>query len=1090
VTVHRVRGLVVALVAVITVAALAVVPTPAPADAATQPGSGITTDPMPAGTPIEWDSQEQVALRRRTDACGPVSALSPEEQAEVCGKPLPEGQEPAYEDEDLQARLADFSVSVSQTSNLRNQVVQVRWDSGLEQRADVQIMQCWSESPTVAPDREQCEFGGKHVSDLYEGTLSAALIAESRRPGRDPEYRGFGNAASWAAVGGQNASLQGPVSDWAGRERADPLYATWQSSDELQIGLDDAGAGLSAYDVTLIPPSGAVRTDGSALPARIPLVAVDEYTDAGRVEIPGRTQPYDFVTDRFSLSAAAVEADVDDDGWPSGRYEIELAQTLTQSNGVVVRRDRVVLVREERFVDGDFFPVWRQGGGGETAILTVPFDPFGDTAARRPTSDSYPLSLSEWVNTRSTNEAVRAPGVTNGTGLAAFEVFTDLESQGLACGRPSTPTATCWIVVVPRFARAGDADYSLSASPLDLSLWDLRLNVRLGFVPTVVDCDASGDLRQIYTNDIGHTAVQSWQAELCRLDGAESTVSRPQQDFLVRELVSAPNRLGVVGVPPESDTQVSAPLAVGGLAFAFAIDELWYAPQQGGDAGERNQTRVTSMNLTPRLVAKLLTQSYTTGALPNGPTGTQNVFGLQPQEGETFAFEPARNLDPDNATNLLTDPEFLAINPQIVEWVRSWSDNDQQLPVGLQQNLATVIFADVASDSYNTLWRWILSDEDARDFLSGEPDENGMTVNPYHRGSVTETSDGIRLRDSTCADYLTSDLYDRVEDICTINFQSRTETVLETALFASRGDSRRQTTSPLQGCDPRVNAVDCLWRRDGRQTVATSSASGVALIALTTTPLARRLGLPVAALGTADGVFVDPSEESLGAALGSMPRRDDGVLLSDPEQYPDDAYPLTAVSYGAVDVCQATGEQRAGFAAILDYAVGGGQETGLAPGQLPPGYLPLPSALATRTRDAAATLRDPPAELLDGCPTEPGAPAPGNPVGTPTPAPAPAGAGQPPPSVTSGTLPAPSATSSPVGSSAAGAPAAAAPAAGASPAANEENLDVGSGVGRVATPVPEDAYRWLIPLVLGLGVAAGVAGSVLTVVSRRRPSGP
>jgi len=69
------------------------------------------------------------------------------------------------------------------------------------------------------------------------------------------------------------------------------------------------------------------------------------------------------------------------------------------------------------------------------------------------------------------------------------------------------------------------------------------------------------------------------------------------------------------------------------------------------------------------------------------------------------------------------------------------------------------------------------------------------------------------------------------------------------------------------------------------------------------------------------------------------------------------AYPLTMVIYAMVPTSGTPHKQAAAIARFLDYAAGAGQKEGVQPGQLPPGYLPLPASLAAKTRkDANAVL--------------------------------------------------------------------------------------------------------------------------------------
>lgn len=1108
----RMRAAVLSVAAMI---AMGAVPTALAAPIAPEPAVTIATTPSPAGQQIRWDDPEQVALRTRRDDCGSVTALSDVERAAYCNQGAT--QPPAYEDPavadvlrgqcppDSAADDCGFSVSVSQTDNLRNQIVQVGWDSGLNQRTNVQVMQCWSAGPTVAPDREQCEFGGSSLLRPFEPGGGDFVLSQSRRLGDDPEYRSFIPIDLGTLAGVDAQPRPGvPQIDWKGRRgsspavQEDPFFDTRASDTATQLSLDALPPGFAEcaavqsattcdYEVFLYPPSGASLADGSRLPEFIPILS-EGYSGDTNITVDGGPPPSAFLTRSFSLAAAAPGAGVADDAWPLGHYELVM-RTTSSLQGITTYR--LAMDRRQVFSDNTFTGVWSPVRGGDEPFTSVPFDPFGDRAGERPTTITYPRAIQEWIDPRGTNALNVAPGISNGSGSVPFEVFTDLESQGMACGRDAPQASTCWLVVVPRFARASDVA-AQADGPLAYRLWDLRMNIRLSFVPTTNDCSASADLRQVYANDISYTAWDSWQSALCRTPGAASNVSRPQQDFQNREIAGSANRLGVVGTPAEGrQSQVVAPVTTGGLAFAFAIDERWYAPDSTPVAGLRNQTRVTTLNLTPRLVAKLLTQSYTTGALPNGVAGTQNLFLRSPLPGQEFTFSPARNLREGTPENLLADKEFLEINPDIAVWVESWG-GQENLPFSLRSNLAGVIYADVATDSYNAMWRWILADSDARAFLGGEADPNGMTVNPYHQGVISDSSDSIRLRDSTCSDFLPEAAADLIEPLCSSGYQSRVESILDTARYAARGDSRRRNQRPGDDCGRRVDPNECNWRSEGRQLIERSADTGVALIALTTTASAGRLGLPTAALGTAAGGFVQPTRSSLSLARDGMTVRGDGILIPSPQTYGAGAYPLTNVAYALVDVCRSTREQRAGFADVIQYAVGGGQQPGLAPGQLPPGYAPLSPGLVQQAQQAVDTLRDD-AEAASRCPAPPPATAPA--TARPAPVAPPAAA---PVATSPDTRPAPAqapraaaATNRPAAprpSPSPGSPIAPVVPSQAETAEPTAGIAVADSTATTITSGTDRRLLWVLPLVFGVGVAAAAAGPALMLAAGRRRS--
>jgi len=88
------------------------------------------------------------------------------------------------------------------------------------------------------------------------------------------------------------------------------------------------------------------------------------------------------------------------------------------------------------------------------------------------------------------------------------------------------------------------------------------------------------------------------------------------------------------------------------------------------------------------------------------------------------------------------------------------------------------------------------------------------------------------------------------------------------------------------------------------------------------------------------------------AAPGAEP----GVLDVDPATPAADAYPLTALSYAATAPAALDADAGKAYASLLRYIATDGQHSGVANGQLPPGYAPLPEALRSQTLAAAARI--------------------------------------------------------------------------------------------------------------------------------------
>jgi hypothetical protein len=130
-----------------------------------------------------------------------------------------------------------------------------------------------------------------------------------------------------------------------------------------------------------------------------------------------------------------------------------------------------------------------------------------------------------------------------------------------------------------------------------------------------------------------------------------------------------------------------------------------------------------------------------------------------------------------------------------------------------------------------------------------------------------------------------------------------------------------------------------------------------ALIAVLDQGSAAAFRFPVAAIPNASGNYVRPSNSAMAAALHGMQSGGSGTQQVNLASKNKAAYPLTMVIYAMVPTSGTPHAKAAAIARFLNYAAGAGQKEGFRPGQLPPGYLPLPANLAAKTRkDAIAVL--------------------------------------------------------------------------------------------------------------------------------------
>ena len=573
-----------------------------------------------------------------------------------------------------------------------------------------------------------------------------------------------------------------------------------------------------------------------------------------------------------------------------------------------------------------------RGGDNNTAsrLLTrAPLDPAEKSTG---TADSAYVSFhsvtGQWVkgidvlknpfyDQSTSNEIPFASTRGDGKGFASFEAQTFREASGLGCGNIAPKgskykgkIAPCWLVIVPRGSTEVDgtnqAGFQLSSSPLSASNWAKRIVVKLQFAPAAQVCPISAKQRSIVGSEPVAEAVSRWQPALCKNKGPVFSYSQTADAVGQRTLLDDDPGLVMVNapVPPSQVTAdrilTYAPVAVSGISVAVMIERL--SPIDASPAAKaQDGERITDLKLTPRLVAKLLTQSY-----------VLNVSGK------------AKYLKA-NPVNLTSDPDFLAINPQFKSMF--YRDSVETLaPIGL-------------GDAFSTLWRWVAADQDARDFVAGLPDKWGMRVNPFYQGIEVPRDDFPKIDP-----YCDSTVAIGAPQVCTLDQHPYTQDFHDAARSAARGDAQARNL-----WDPTANPP--VYKKAPPQLNGERHILGV-----TDSATAARFGLVTAKLRNAAGQFVGPTKAGLTAGLAAMQKTSvPGVVTSDPESTRKGAYPLTTVTYAATAPNILTKAEAADYAVFIRYAVGSGQKSGTGLGNLPDGYLPLTSALRKR---ALAVAKD------------------------------------------------------------------------------------------------------------------------------------
>ncbi len=555
--------------------------------------------------------------------------------------------------------------------------------------------------------------------------------------------------------------------------------------------------------------------------------------------------------------------------------------------------------------------------GGQTYV------PFWAVGEPKPTGAGT-SNINEFFNSQVTNEIPLARTRGDGTGKEFFEVQTMRQAAGLGCGEPldvggSTRGRGCWLVIVPRgdkevdgSIRAGrNQDTSLQSSPLSQSNWENRIVIPLEFQPVGQACPIGSPERPVVGHELMADAFISWQSALCAGGGTLFSYTQVTDD-VARNSLDGKLALVTGPIPPDQVPPdrplVYAPVGLSGLAIAFNVEHQPPADASPADL-QLNGVRFTSMKLTPRLVAKLLTQSY------------RNAVEIPAEEMKS------------NPRGLLYDPEFLDLNPEY----KGFTDAGEPVPDALVQ----INGADVTS----LLWSWVKADPDASAFLAGTPDQFGMRVNPSNENLALPTSTFPR-NDPSCSETTDDTVPGKPVTLrtCSLDSHPFANDMHDAGLSASRGDTLGRTIAAQNGI-PVSKKLD-------RQGIGRR-----AVLAVVDVATAVRYGLPTAQLPNAAGKFVTPTTESLLAGQAAMkPSAVAGVLASDPLASDPAAYPLTALSYAVTDPATLDPAARKDYVAFLRYAGGPGQQQGVDPGQLPLGMVPLPDALKAQTLAAAATI--------------------------------------------------------------------------------------------------------------------------------------
>jgi hypothetical protein len=609
---------------------------------------------------------------------------------------------------------------------------------------------------------------------------------------------------------------------------------------------------------------------------------------------------------------------------------------------------------------GTVWMPFRAVDGKEVRVLLkfVPFIDQGVTTTTIAWQNPY-------YDFNTTNEQDWARTYQNGSGSALFQVDTGLEAPGLGCGQAkevhqdgSTTVPKCWLVVVPR-GSAADEDPALQGqvdpvhvqtSPLTPRVWANRVAFPLDFNPVDSPCKLGSDERRMVGTELAVGAITSWQPHLCSAPNTKpyafSAISDNQARQQVASGVAGAAGMAVVSDPysadevDPSDPPVYAPLTLSGLVIGMNIERIDF--DRSGTVREPAETqikgtRITNVNLTPRLVAKLLTESYARSFLSTGP---------RPADYDWLQ---------NNPQTITFDEDFLRFNPEF-----------RIISVGSPRTMTALTVEFSTSDAAAAVWRWILADPEAKAWLDGAPDPWGMKVNPYYATTASANRNGAPFGDPLPSGFPKNDPYCfqnppqgsvTPRPLCLSDFNPYVNSMV-LAASGTRGANDGSATVHDDGATHQSSST--WWSAEGPEPLGTRS-----FLSITDSASAARFGLQTARLSQAgdDGdarTFIAADQTGMVAAQRSMVPSavDSTVLVNDPSKQAPGAYPLTLLTYAAAFPASLDQASRDDYARFIEYAVGAGQTPGLDFGDLPPGYAPLDSTLVTTAQKAATNLRN------------------------------------------------------------------------------------------------------------------------------------
>jgi hypothetical protein len=584
------------------------------------------------------------------------------------------------------------------------------------------------------------------------------------------------------------------------------------------------------------------------------------------------------------------------------------------------------------------------------STFEIPFVPVPQPNGT-PSSPVWGTDITQYFDKNSTNEVQQAVTSANGTGQLQFETLTATGAPALGCGalQSNGQPQNCWLVIVPRGTfepngfqvntQSTSPNGFIQSSPLSASNWAMRIQVHLSYATVPAYCPIGVQERQTAGTQIITRAVDSWelalnkQASCSRIYGfsataeptstqdlCDATASTVGLAFTTIPIGSEAARDGTVSNCPELPQILYAPVAISAVSFGFNIN---------------NGTGYVStpVKMTPVLMAKALTQVY-----------ISDMPDYYPFTGNNPSF-PGPAWVQSNPLNMSLDPQFEKLNPEVTPYTYS------------SGSVAPLLTED-RSALNQQVWQWIQTDPATDSWLDNGTKSGGNTANvdPDYKSLQLGKSPAIdsfpRAYSGTLQlkngedDNESGQEQDRdsIDMLPYVNSYDSAASTILTANDPSAGEWN-DTNIPPDGVG------EGWWNTNSEQ------LGKIFIWGISDTPDLAAFGLIDAALCNSSGSdCVTPSVASLTTALDSAKPDSAGLLQVNPADPGNGGYPLVEVTYAAVATNQSSAALN-DYADLISYAAGAGQTAGVAPGDLPPGYLPLPQTLKNQAQTVVAELR-------------------------------------------------------------------------------------------------------------------------------------